>query len=99
MVVVREKVCVDRIGLRGVREKVCVDRIGFRGVRKKVCVDRVGSRGVREKVCVDRIGSRGVQHNNRRREMRLRGILIFRGVVVDVAKANKWYDNYIWRTS
>ena len=71
------------------REKVCVDRIGFRGVKEKVCVDRIGSRGVREKVSVDRIGSRGVQRNNNcRREMLLRVILIFRGVVVGVAKAN-----------
>ena len=62
-------------------------------MREKVCVDRIGSQAVREKVCVDRIGSRAVQHattrnHNRPREMRLRGILIFRGVVVGVAKAN-----------
>ena len=88
----REKVCVVRIRCRGVARKVCVDRIGSQAVREKVCVDRIGSQAVREKVCVDRIGSRAVQqqqHNHHRpREMRLRGILIFRGVVVGVAKAN-----------
>ena len=78
------------------RENNCVDRIGFGGVREQVCVDRSRSRGVLEKVCVDRIGSRGVQQDNnkRRREMRLRGILIFRGVVVGVAKANDTLLNF-----
>ena len=89
------KVCVDRIGSQAVRENVCVDRIGSQAVREKVCVDRIWSQAVRENVCVDRIGSQAVQqqqHNNhhRPREMRLRGILIFRGVVVGVAKANQF---------
>ena len=64
-----------------------------RALREKVCVDKMGSRALREKVCVDKMGSGAVQqqqHNNRNRprQSRFRAILVFRGVVVGVAKAN-----------
>ena len=66
-------------------------------MKEKVCVDRIGCRGCEKKVCVDRIGSRGVQQRNHGRpETRLRGILIFRGVVVGVAKANNYTDIAIY---
>ena len=72
------------------REKVCVDKMGSRALREKVCVDKMGSRAWREKVCVDKMGSGAVQHNNNRpRQSRFRAILVFRGVVVGVAKANE----------
>jgi hypothetical protein len=50
----------------------------------------MGSRGVQYKVCVDRIRSRGCSNRNHHGplEIRLIGILIFRGVVVGIAKAN-----------
>ena len=67
--------------------------MGSRALRENVCVDKMGSRALREKVCVDKMGSGAVQHNNnnnhnRPRQSRFRAILVFRGVVVGVAKAN-----------
>ena len=63
--------------------------MGSRALREKVCVDKMGSRAWREKVCVDKMGSGAVQHNHHRpRQSRFRAILVFRGVVVGVAKAN-----------
>ena len=51
----------------------------------------MGSRALREKVCVDKMGSGAVQRNhNGPRQSRFRAILVFRGVVVGVAKANDW---------
>ena len=75
------------------REKVCVDKMGCRALREKVCVDKMGSRAWREKVCVDKMGSGAVQHNTTHhgpRQSRFRAILVFRGVVVGVAKANSF---------
>ena len=67
--------------------------MGSRALREKVCVDKMGSRAWREKVCVDKMGSGAVQqHNNNHhgpRQSRFRAILVFRGVVVGVAKANE----------
>ena len=57
-------------------------------LREKVCVDKMGSRALREKVCVDKMGSGAVQHHNGPRQLRFRAILVFRGGVVGVAKAN-----------
>ena len=61
-------------------------------LREKVCVDKMGSRALREKVCVDKMGSGAVQQQRNHhgpRQSRFRAILVFRGVVVGVAKANK----------
>ena len=61
-------------------------------LREQVCVDKMGSRAWREKVCVDKMGSGAVQqHNNHHGpcQSRFRAILVFRGVVVGVAKANE----------
>ena len=62
-------------------------------LREKVCVDKMGSRAFREKNCVDKMGSGAVQqqqrNHNRPRQSRFRAILVFRGVVVGVAKANQ----------
>ena len=77
--------------------------MGSRALREKVCVDKMGSRAWREKVCVDKMGSGAVQqqqqHNNnnhnRPRQSRFRAILVFRGVVVGVAKANKNDENML----
>ena len=51
----------------------------------------MGSRALREKVCVDKMGSGAVQQRNHNgpRQSRFRAILVFRGVVVGVAKANE----------
>ena len=64
-------------------------------LREKVCIDKMRSRALREKVSVDKMGSGAVQqqqHNNNNhhgpRQSRFRAILVFRGVVVGVAKAN-----------
>ena len=68
--------------------------MGSRALRENVCVDKMGSRAWREKVCVDKMGSGAVQqHNNHHgpRQSRFRAILVFRGVVVGVAKANKLF--------
>ena len=67
--------------------------MGSRALREKVCVDKMGSRAWREKVCVDKMRSGAVQqqqHNKNYgpRHSRFRAILVFRGVVVGVAKAN-----------
>ena len=52
-----------------------------------------GEEELLEKVCVDRMRSRGVQRNdngnNDPREIAVRAVLNFRGVVVGVAKAKK----------
>ena len=91
----REKVCVVRIRCRAVARKVCVVRIRCGGVARKRFCSKNQVQASCEKVYVDRMRSRGVQqqqqHNNnhRPRQLRFRAILVFRGVVVGVAKANQ----------
>ena len=60
-----------------------------RGVAKNICVVRMRSRGVAKKVCVVRNEvSRSCEKSLCSKNERYGAILVFRGVVAGVAKAN-----------